>query len=290
MRMGDMRMLIGLRGFLADLLASLLAGLLSPNTMMGIAIVAVWAAISAIVWHRRQRSQGNPGMASGWFIILCFGIALLGIAGAAFGLGLRYSGRTPTQNTDGSIDLYTGKKIERPANPYPDSILTSRYYSTKNKEDIAAILDKTSDALNKKGNDLFLMAETAINKSPWDRPGEDLAPMIDRMAYIEAVTTDFRRDLFEVLYKDYPDYRIELNNLLFPAVPAANFGNGAKGFHNALVVWNEHRDSLDGAKRQEFIDLVNTARTAFAGFREEFLKWTSERQIKIAQTRAALRQ
>jgi hypothetical protein len=187
----------------------------------------------------------------------------------------------PTSHRNGDI----GSEV---TNPYPQSILTSRYYSTKNKEDVSAILDKTADAINKKGNDLFLMAETAINKSPWDRPGEDLAPMIDRLAYIEAVTTDFRRDLFEVLYRDYPDYRIELNNLLFPQVPAANFGGGAKGFHNALVVWSEHRDSLDGTKRQEFVDLVNTARFAFAGFREEFLKWATERQTKIAQTRMAL--
>jgi hypothetical protein len=173
-------------------------------------------------------------------------------------------------------------------NPYPQSILTTRYYSKKNKEDVADILDKTADGLNKKGNDLFQMAETAINKSPWDRPGEDLAPMIDRLSNIEAVATDFRRDLFEVLYRDYPDYRIELNNLLFPPGPIANFQVGAKDFHNALVVWSEHRNGLGESERQQFVDLVNTARFAFGRYREEFLNWANERQAKIAQTRTAL--
>jgi hypothetical protein len=114
--------------------------------------------------------------------------------------------------------------------------------------------------------------------------------MIDRMLTIEALTADLRRDLFEELYKEYPDFRAEINNLIFPFEPPAYFENGAKNFKNALTVWNEHRNGLEGNQRQEFIQLVNTARGAFAGFRQEFLKWATDRTTKIDQTRRVLRQ
>src|SRR5580704_13719463 len=108
-----MHMLVGIRGFFIDLLANLLANLLSPNTMMGIAVVAVWAAISAILWHRRQRAEGKPGMASTWFVILCFGIALLAVGGGVYGLALRSINVGPkvaeTGPEETEIDLYTGK-------------------------------------------------------------------------------------------------------------------------------------------------------------------------------------
>jgi len=82
-------MLVGLRGFISDLLANLLAGLLAPSTMMGLATVAAWVAVSVVLWHRRQRAEGKPGMASAYFVGLCFGIALLAVAGGVYGLAIR---------------------------------------------------------------------------------------------------------------------------------------------------------------------------------------------------------
>jgi len=278
--------------FIENLAANWTAELFGPKTVIAWFITLAIVIYCVVAWHVRQRAAKKPGMASFYFIIPCLVIGIIAIAAAAYGIGLRgmmTSSTAAAGSEQTEMDLYTGKQVAV-ASPYPQSILTSRYYSKKNKEDIADILDKTADALNKKGNDLLLMAETAINKSPWDRPGEDLAPMIDRLAYIEAMTTDFRRDLFELLFRDYPDYRIELNNLIFPAAPPANFGGGAKNFQNALIVWREHRDSLDGSQRQEFVTLVGTARSAFAGSREEFLKWATERETKITQTRMALKQ
>ena len=276
-----------------NVIANLLADVFSPASMTGWLFALgtiVWVAVN---WNRRQRAANKPGMASWPFIAVCSTIAILAVAGAAYGLGLRYAVSTTTStaapNGDGPIDLFTGKKIAA-ADPYPELILTTRYYSKKNKEDIADILDKMADTFNKQGRDALALAETAINNSPWDRPGEDIAPMIERLQHIEALTTDFRRDLFEVLYRDYPDYRIELNKLLFPQEPPSNFQGGAKNFANALVVWKDHRDGLEGTDRQQFADLVNTARFAFGNSRQEFLKWQGERETKVTQTRMALQQ
>jgi hypothetical protein len=247
--------------FIENLAANWTAELFGPKTVIAWFITLAIAIYGVIAWHVRQRAAKKPGMASFYFIVTCFAVGIVAIAAAAYGIGLR--GMTHLTAAAGSeqteIDLYTGKQVAV-ANPYPQSILTSRYYSKKNKEDVADILDKVADVFNKQGKDIFDMAETAINKSPWDRPGEDLAPMIDRMQHAEALAADFKRDLFETLYSQYPDYRIELNNLLFPIVAPVNFEGGAKNFRNALVVWREHRDALDGTQRQEFVTLVGTAR------------------------------
>jgi hypothetical protein len=80
------------------------------------------------------------------------------------------------------------------------------------------------------------MAEIALNKSPWDRPGEDIAPYIKRMDDIVDGTATLRRLLYDDLYKDNPDFRIELNGLLFPIEPFINFQTGAVEFRNGLSV------------------------------------------------------
>ena len=264
--------------------------------------VALWSLAAVLLlaaavhhgrnWHNGQREAGMAGLSSFYFIIPCLVVGVAAIAVAAYGFGLRetVAATSEPQSDRQPIDIFTGNKIAEPQNPYPQSILTSRYYSKQNKEEVADILDAVTRAFNNQTRDLFTMAEVAINQSPWDRPGEDVAPMIERLERIEAVTQDFRRDLFEVLYKKHPDYREELNKLLFPIEASANFQGGAKNFANALVVWNKHRGALEGSDRQEFVALVNTARGAFAGFRQEFLKWESERETKITQTRLALKQ
>jgi hypothetical protein len=81
-------MIATVRDFLLDLLANLLAAVLSPHDLIGLAIFAAWATISAIFWHQRQKSVGKPGMASLWFILLCFGIALIAVAGGTYGIAL----------------------------------------------------------------------------------------------------------------------------------------------------------------------------------------------------------
>lgn len=270
----------------ADLLANVIAGIIGSwlSDMIGVALVIGTGLFYLSRWIRSKRGKAESVTGDLIFSSLAVaGLALLFAAGAHAWQrhGLPSAKAAAVSNEGAAVP---------PANPFPNSILTSRYYSRKNKEDIADILDKTTDAFNKQGEDIFAFAEIAINGSPWDRPGENIAPMVERLLRIEALTADFRRDLFEVLYNQYPDYRIELNGLLFPSESPANFEGGAKNFRNALIVWNEHRDKLDGNQRQEFIQLVNTARFAFAGFRQDFLKWVTDRGSKIAQTRIALRQ
>jgi hypothetical protein len=279
---------------LDDVAANLFAWFISEKggDVIGVAVLLVIGIVTVIRWHRRQRAAKKLGMASLYFIIPCLAVGIIAVAAAAFGFGLREMKAHPT--TEGGtgqteIDLYSGKPVAT-ANPYPQSILTSRYYSRKNKEDVADIIDKANDVINKQGKDIFSLSEIAINRSPWDSPTADLPPMIDRMEHIEALAADFQRDLFEVLYRDYPDYKTELDNLFPPRFTVGSFETSAREFENAITVWGELRDTVDGGRRSQLSQLVGTARFAFGRQREEFSKWVSELQIRIDQTRKALRQ
>jgi hypothetical protein len=112
----------------------------------------------------------------------------------------------------------------------------------------------------------------------------------DVMARVQQLSIELQEELFTALYKAYPDYRIELNNLVFPAEPPTYFVDGAKEFRNALTVWNDHKGSLDPVSRQPFVELVGATRMSFGRSRDDFLKWVTQRTTKIDQTRRALSQ
>jgi len=168
-------------------------------------------------------------------------------------------------------------------------LISSRYYSTKNKEEVSNILDAVSDAINKLANPILQKTELALNNSPWDRPGEDTAPYLTRMDDIVNETIDLHRSLYDDLYNNNPDYRIELNSLLFPTEDFVNFQKGASDFRNGLAMWSTLNSALPMSTRNDFQRLVNATRMEFGQDRDKFLAWLQTRQDRINQTRRALR-
>lgn len=99
------RMLFWLRDFASNLLANFVAGFLGPADMIGYLIgfgFVIWAAIG---WHRRERAAKRLGMASWYFIAPCVLIAIIAVAGAAFGLGLRSASSPKTEPVSRSAPL-----------------------------------------------------------------------------------------------------------------------------------------------------------------------------------------
>jgi len=74
-----------------NVIANLLADLFSPASMTGWATALACIIWLVIGWHRRQRAANKLGMASWPFIAVCFTVALLAIAGGAYGLGLKFA-------------------------------------------------------------------------------------------------------------------------------------------------------------------------------------------------------
>lgn len=178
------------------------------------------------------------------------------------------------------------------ASPMPPSgsiLVATRYYSAKNKEEVAGLLDKISDQINNTGSKILELAEIAINKSPWDRPGEDLTPYLKRMDDIANLTVKMHIALYDEIVDKEREYRVEVNAVLFPKDPFTNFQIGANEFRNGLSVWMTTRDSIDNSARDNLLKLVMASRMSFGIARDKFVAWLSQRQEIIGQTRRALR-
>lgn len=270
------------REFFINLAADMAAAALSPADMIGYLIALMFAVGWIANWHHKRAASGRSGVDSWYFIALALIIAAVSIAGASYGLGLRTSGMTRASN--GLASALPG------ANAQSGSVLlSSRYYSSKNKEEVALRLDSISDAINKIGSDVLERAEILLNRSPWDRPGEDVAPYIQKMDELNELTRQLHVALYTELVDKERDYRVEMNAILFPKEDFIHFQVAGNGFRNALSVWMKMRDSGDSASRNGLLTLVQSSRMTFGEARDKFVAWLSKRQELINQTRRGLR-
>ena len=125
-------------------------------------------------------------------------------------------------------------------------LVANRYYSAKNKEEIADRLDKISGEINETGNEISQLAELAINHSPWERPGENMQPYIDRLDQISGLRSKMFTALYDQLIDKEREYRVEMNAILFPQEPINNLRVGAQAFRDGLSVWGKMRDVAEG--------------------------------------------
>ena len=77
-------------------LAAQVSGYVSPASALVLAVIAtlllfVPACHHSHAWHRARKSDGRNGLDSWYFIAPCLVVAILAIAGAAYGFGLRAS-------------------------------------------------------------------------------------------------------------------------------------------------------------------------------------------------------
>lgn len=180
--------------------------------------------------------------------------------------------------------------VPAPTKPPTQSILiATRYYSAKNKEEVADRLDLISDVFNKTGEPLFLLAEAAINQSPWDRPGENIDPYIARMTEINSLVSKMNGDLYGQIVEKERNYRQEINKVLFPMIEFIEFQQSSNEFRNALVAWSKTRDTADNETKSILLNLVMAARRNFGVARDSFLKWTDQRMDIIGQARRELK-
>jgi hypothetical protein len=229
---------------------------------------------------------------------MSFGLALifLGIGTTLIGATIVTSDRSPSASKP-SPSTGPGMSGSPPAPqqtqpsiaPTKSVLVSSRYYSAQNKEDVAGRLDKISSVMNNTGNQILELAEVALNKSPWDRPGETIAPYVQRMDEIAGLTIEMHKALYDQLIDKEREYRVEMNAILFPKEPFTAFQVGANEFRNGLSVWMRMQDTDDQAAKNELIRLVQASRMSFGTARDKFLAWLSERQQIINQTRRALR-
>jgi hypothetical protein len=183
----------------------------------------------------------------------------------------------------------TPKDATSVASSQKSVLLTSRFYSAKNKEEVAAFLDKISDTLNKPGEDIFLLALQALGAYAWSRP-EAAQSYVSALDEIETKSAQMDAFLYDDLLAHERDYRQEMNAILFPKDPLVKFRVAAHDYRTGLSAWINLRDKVqDNGARQELQQLVASSQRSFAAARDELLKWFTQRQELIGQTRRALR-
>jgi hypothetical protein len=168
-------------------------------------------------------------------------------------------------------------------------LLANRYYAPKNKDEVAGLLDRISESISKTGNRVSEFAEIAINRSPWDRPGENIEPFVKRMDDISALTVQMHIALYDELVAKEREYRVEVNSILFPKEPFTNFQVECNEFRNALSVWMNMRDKVDNADKQGLLRMVHASRMTFGTVRDRFVGWLDKRRELVDQARRELR-
>jgi hypothetical protein len=276
--------MVVLRDILINLFAGFLADLSSPHGLIGILISLGFAIYVIASWHRKRIAAGRRGVDSWYFIALSLVVAMIAIGGGAYGIGLRSAAAPQAPKNEPQ------QTAENPATAPAGSVLiATRYYSAKNKEEVAEFLDKISDSINKTADQMLVLAQQALNNSPWDRPGENIEPFVKQMDDILGLTIKMHVALYDGLLANEREYRVEMNSILFPKEPFTHFQNGANEFRNGLAVWMAMNSSTSNADRHGLFRLVNASRMTFGEARDKFVAWLSQRQELIAQTRRALR-
>jgi hypothetical protein len=269
--------------FVLGVLASMAASIIGPYDMIGFSVAAIFAFMGIVRWHRARVKEGKRGMDSWYFISLALVIAVACFGVAIYGVGLRTA-----QSARASVPSPPDSAVAPPAQSGATNsvLVASRYYSSKNKDEVAERLDRISTSINVTGEELFKEAEIAINRSPWDRPDEDLGPYIARMNRVIDLYGTMKTDLYDHLVDGEREYRVEINAILFPQEPFSEFKTAAEQFRDGLTVWGKTRNS---DSKDEILKLVHASRITFAIARNNFLKWAGHRTEIIGQTRRALK-
>lgn len=211
-----------------------------------------------------------------------------GIGAALVGAVLVTSNRSPrpaSQSSIAPVVLPLGQpSTEASANSV---LLSSRYYSAKNKEEVAAFLDKISDVINKPAEEMLLLARQALGGYLFSRPNEAQL-YLQRMDEIKAIAARIDVSLYDEMLGNEREYRQEMNAILFPKDPLIKFRTAIDAYRNGLSVWIKLRNN-DDDKARELQVLVAASQQSFTSARDEFLTWLSQRQDIISQTRRALR-
>ena len=82
-------MLAVFRDLLVNLAATVIGDAASPSGMIGFVITMGAIIYITVMWHRRQREKENRGMDSWYFIVPSLVVAMVAVAAAFYGIGLR---------------------------------------------------------------------------------------------------------------------------------------------------------------------------------------------------------
>jgi hypothetical protein len=169
-------------------------------------------------------------------------------------------------------------------------LIPTRFYSTKNKEEVAAFLDKISDAINKADQGMLVPANQVLLQRFLARHVAEAGEYLEKLDGIKASAKGMDASLYDDLLANERDYRVEMNAILFPKEPFVHFMLAANEYRNSILVWMKLSNGIaENETNREFQQLLMASARSFSVARDEFVKWLSQRQELIGRARRDLR-
>lgn len=223
-----------------------------------------------------------------------FGAAFL--CGASFLAGTLYEAHPTSPLKLEPIYRKTFKDEDIPSNGKTESTRTNsilrnnRYYSEKNKEELAARLDRISESINKLDEEALRPAELALLPRFLARPTAEARDNIEKLDQVETATQQFDLSLYGDMLANERDYREEINELLFPRDPLNDFVAAAKAYRTSIAVWVKLGNNIaDQETSRSFREMVTASSSAFNKAKKGFVEWLSQRQELVRKARSELR-
>lgn len=243
----------------------------------------IWFALLGyfVISNFREILSGAQKLGSWSFIVPCFAIAALGIAGAAYGLGLR-----------SNAGYLVGKVAQPPVEAAPligeqRSVLASaRFYSKADRERIADALTSIQGAYSEPG--LAAIRETREGS---DNAGQATAEQLDHFISImngvkgrvEGIDAAIER-----VRRENTDYVSEIGLLLNSQHLLRQFGMAAGNFSNMLLVW-KNMGPTAGENSNQLSRVLMSQRESLYRSMNDFQQWMQNCDQAIQATRMALR-
>jgi hypothetical protein len=145
-----------IKEFLVSVAANIAAANISGSELIG--YLLGYAALMAwvISWHRKRIAVGKRGMDSWYFVALSSMVAVSAIAAAAYGIGLRSTAAASSPNSTTTPVAPIQSEKPKPG----------KFYSQRNKNDLADALTDLSGILNTTGDDIVKKTDTLMKM--WD--------------------------------------------------------------------------------------------------------------------------
>lgn len=256
---------------------------LAPYVAM--ASAAVWGGM--LLWfliaNRREIRSGVAKLGSWYFILPCFALAILAIAGAAYGMGLRAS---PAKEivTVSTVETVTGEPTKSPAT------LLGRY-AGRGKGDFEDNLTALSRLLNIRGGDASKRSDVIISiwQQQFHAPTWDHYEPIDKHAQeIWSTLDEIRDSIWEKMRPNYPDQMADLDDIIGSLDRLDNFRRAVQQLRITLGSFSLLMKSEDAQIRSNAPLVFKSGYMDFVTAANNFKAWISQCNVKIEAKRKAL--
>lgn len=264
-------------------LAAQVSGYTSTTVALSLAAIAtlmlmVPAGYQSSLWHNARKSDGRRGLDSWFFIAPCLVIAILAVAGAAYGIGLRSS-----SNAD-----------RKPEVTRPATVAPSKNYFQAEKVELGNLLSDVLSHLNAEGRQAAMDAQRFSSPPIGPQSKHQLMELQSQIDNIRSQTVNLSRALFDNILQRNAKFNYELTQVIGSNsgdnLPLAPFQRALNAYHRDISVFLDQYDQIPEQTRAWILDeLFRRDALALSDTASAFNGWLQQCTGRIDDMREALR-